>query len=253
MRILVLSDLHIDNGDKFGAFGWNEDEFISHLEKIREIYQIDKLILNGDVFELYKYSLTDIHAAFPKLTAYLESEGTVYIKGNHDIINSFGRDFYQIENSSGKIIHIEHGHNADFLNGTAFGRFIARIGFAALKNTIHLPFVLNWYFKIIKLTENIEHIPKKYDSYKYLKYALKLLKNYDVVILGHTHKIETHKTYYLNDKKRYLNCGSCSMGRFQAIVLDTETLEHETIKQSRPDIQKIKESAGLMRVVRLSA
>ena len=58
----------------------------------------------------------------------------------------------------------------------------------------------------------------------------KLLKNADVVIFGHTHKIETHKTYYLNSKKIYLNSGSCSHGRFQAVTLDTETLFYDTIK-----------------------
>jgi predicted phosphodiesterase len=61
-------------------------------------------------------------------------------------------------------------------------------------------------------------------------YALKLLKKYDMVILGHTHKLESHKIYYLNNKKIYLNCGTCSLGRFQAIVVDTETFEYETVK-----------------------
>ena len=68
-----------------------------------------------------------------------------------------------------------------------------------------------------------------------MKYALRLLKTYDVVIMGHTHKMEAHKTYYLQNKKRYLNSGTCSHGRFQAIFLDTETLKHETIKISRKE------------------
>lgn len=40
----------------------------------------------------------------------------------------------------------------------------------------------------------------------------------------------SHKTYYLSNKKLYINSGSCSMGRFQAVLLNTETLKHETLK-----------------------
>ena len=93
------------------------------------------------------------------------------------------------------------------------------------------------YFKIVKLEDEINHIPKKYNTIKYLTYALKLLKDHDVVILGHTHKIEAHHTYYLNQKKRYLNTGACSLGRFQAIIMDTETLKYEFIKESQESMK----------------
>jgi predicted phosphodiesterase len=94
------------------------------------------------------------------------------------------------------------------------------------------------YFKLVASVERLNSIPKKYNTLKYLTYALRLLKDYDVVILAHTHKLESHHTYYLNKKKRYLNCGSCSLGRFQAIVLDTETLKYELIKETRESINE---------------
>jgi predicted phosphodiesterase len=86
------------------------------------------------------------------------------------------------------------------------------------------------YHRIVEWDDQINRIPKKYNTFKYLNYALNLLRSYDVVILGHTHKIESHKTYYLNAKKIYLNTGTCSLGRFQAVILNTENLKHETIK-----------------------
>jgi predicted phosphodiesterase len=102
--------------------------------------------------------------------------------------------------------------------------------------------------KILERVDEINHIPRKYNSYKYLKYALRLLRRYDVVILGHTHKLEAHKTYFLNKKKIYLNCGSCSLGRFQGIILDTESLEYELINlkanQSRKFRPVVLESRG---------
>jgi len=230
MKILVISDLHIGNNDHFETFGWGCDEFIEALEMIRFKEKIDKIVLNGDIFELYKYSFNEVYNNNKKLIDYLTSEFFVLLKGNHDAICGLGKDNYTIENSEGKRIYIEHGHSADFMNGTRFGRKIQTFVFNCLRKLSKYKWVQNLYFKIIEFDEAINRIPKKYDSYKYLKYALKLLKTYDFVVLGHTHKIEAHKTYYLSNKKVYVNSGSCSLGRFQGVIVDTETMKYETLK-----------------------
>jgi predicted phosphodiesterase len=237
MNILVLSDLHIDTCDNFGTFQWNEMDLIMQLEGIREIYSIDKIIFNGDVFELLKYSYEEIRKANPTLMRYFEDNDFIFIKGNHDIVSVFGRNHYDITNSKGQTIHIEHGHNADWINGTRFGRAIGRLALSLLKRMTHSKHMMDFYFWIVAIEEQINHIPKKYNTIKYLTYALRLLKDYDVVILGHTHKLESHHTYYLNSKKRYLNSGSCSLGRFQCIIMDTETLKYELIKESKESIR----------------
>jgi predicted phosphodiesterase len=240
MNILVLSDLHIDTRDNFGTFQWNEMDLIMQIEKIRDEYNIDKIIFNGDVFELQKYTFEDIRIANPLLMRYLKNNDFIFIKGNHDIVNDFGEGFHQIINSLGQTIHIEHGHNADWFNGTKTGRAIGKFGLSILKKMSHSRSLMNIYFKIVALEDQINHIPKKYNTIKYLTYALKLLKEHDVVILAHTHKLESHHTYYLNKKKRYLNCGSCSMGRFQGIVMDTETLKYELIKENRLSMKNLR-------------
>lgn len=233
MNILILSDFHIDIGDKFGTFRWNADELIAQIEKVRTQYDIDQVILNGDIYELYKYKLNDIEESQKVLVNYLKQKEFVFIRGNHDVVHHEGLNHYMIRNSIGQTIYIEHGHEADFINGTRIGRFISRLSLCSLKKVVNINWLQNLYFKIVEFNDEINRIPKKYNSYKYLKYALKKLKDYDVVILGHTHKIETHHTYYLNKKKRYLNCGSCSMGRFQGIVLDTESLRYTLIKTDK--------------------
>lgn len=233
MNILVLSDLHIDTGDKFGTFQWKELDLILQIESIRDQYSIDKIVLNGDVFELLKYRYEDIQIANPMLMKYFKDKEFIIIKGNHDIVNDFGLDHFQITNSYGLTIHIEHGHKADWFNGSVFGQALGKIGFSILKKMSHKKALMDIYFRIVASHDQINHIPKKYDRLKYLTYALRLLKEHDVVILGHTHKLESHHTYYLNKKKRYLNCGSCSMGRFQGILLDTETLKYEMIKENK--------------------
>lgn len=237
MNILVLSDLHIDACDNFGTFQWNEMDLIMQIEGIREIYAVDKVILNGDVFELIKYTYDEIRKANPVLMRYFNDNDFVFIRGNHDLINELAVDHYDIVNSKGQTIHLEHGHKADWLNGTKFGRGIDKFGLTLLKKMSYSKYLMDIYFKFITLEDEINHIPKKYNTIKYLTYALKLLKDHDVVIFGHTHKLEAHHTYYLNKKKRYLNSGACTLGRFQGIILDTETLKYDLIKESKESIR----------------
>ncbi|MBN1970734.1 MAG: metallophosphoesterase family protein [Candidatus Delongbacteria bacterium] len=236
MKILVLSDLHIGTDEKFGLFGWTSDEFIQSLELISKKNGVDKIILNGDIFELDKYRFDAIKRVHPKLINLFSDKRFVLLKGNHDHISTIGNDSYDYTNTNGQTIHIEHGHNADFLNGTKIGRFLCRKGLNVLKFLVKWDFLLEIYYKIVEFDDEVDRIPKKYNSYKYLKYALKLLKSHDVVILGHTHKLEAHKTYYINRKKRYLNSGSCSLGRFQGLIIDTESLNYEIIKYNKSDI-----------------
>lgn len=233
MNIFVLSDIHIDTFDNLSTFQWDEKDFIDQIEIMRYRYSIDKVIFNGDTFELLKYRFEDIAKANPLLIKYLQNSDFIFIKGNHDILNNFGTDNYQITNSLGQTIHIEHGHNADWFNGTRIGHIISKLGFFFLKKLSSSKSMMELYFKLITLNEQVNQIPKKYNTLKYLTYALRLLKEHDVVILAHTHKLESHHTYYLNKKKRYLNCGSCSLGRFQGIVMDTETFQYELIKEVR--------------------
>ena len=237
MKILVLSDLHIDACDSFGTFQWNEMDLIMQIEGIRDVYSIDKVIFNGDVFELIKYTYDEIKKANPVLIRYFSDNDFVFIRGNHDLINELSVDHYDIVNSKGQSIHLEHGHKADWINGTKFGRGIGKIALTLLKKMSHSKYLMDIYFKIITLEDEINHIPKKYNTIKYLTYALKLLKDHDVVIFGHTHKLEAHHTYYLNKKKRYLNSGACTLGRFQGIIMDTETLKYDLIKESRESIR----------------
>lgn len=237
MNILVLSDLHIDTCDNFGTFQWDEMDLVMQIEGIRDIHNVEKIIFNGDIFELLKYAYEDIRKANPILMRYFNDNDFIFIKGNHDIVNDFGIDYYDITNSHDQTIHIEHGHNADWLNGTRFGRAIGKFGLLLLKKLSHSKSLMDIYFRIVAFEDQINHIPKSYNTIKYLTYALKLLKEHDVVILGHTHKLESHHTYYLNKKKRYLNSGSCSLGRFQGILMDTETLKYELIKETKESIK----------------
>jgi predicted phosphodiesterase len=233
MNILVLSDLHIDTGDKFGVFQWDQLDFIKQVELIRDNYSIDKVIFNGDTFELLKYSFEEIRRANPILLRYMEANDFIFIKGNHDRNNNFGFKHYLITNSKGQTIYFEHGHKADWFNSSRIGNVLGETGLFLLKRFSGSTRIMYIYRKLVFYLDKTDRIPKRYDTLKYLTHSLKLLKEFDVVILSHTHKLESHHTYYLNRKKRYLNSGSCSLGRFEGIIMNTETLQYEFIKETR--------------------
>lgn len=238
MKLLILSDFHIGTTHQFSSFGWKPDDLMQMIDYVVADNEIDKVILNGDVYELYQYQYQAVAESYPQLIAYFNKPIFFYIRGNHDALNEFGATEWNHTNSKGELIHIEHGHNADFMNGTALGRMLGRLFFHALKSIMKHPKLLKLYFDFMNQYEDIDRIPRKQNTFKYLSYALKLLKKYDVVIMGHTHKLESHKTYYLNQKKRYLNSGSCTLGRFQGILFDTESLKYETIKMSPKNVAK---------------
>ena len=246
MNIFVLSDLHTDTCDNFGTFQWDEMDFIMQIEGIRDIYNVDKVIFNGDIFELQKYRYEDIIKANPVLMRYFDDNDFIFIKGNHDVVMDSGLEHYEITNSHGQTIYIEHGHKADWFNGSRIGRSIGKFGMSILKKLSHSKWMMKVYFKIVAFENQIYHIPKSYNTLKYLTYALKLLKKHDVVILAHTHKLESHHTYFLNKKKRYLNSGSCSLGRFQGILMDTETLKYELMKETKVSIKHSYHTASTM-------
>jgi predicted phosphodiesterase len=238
MRILSISDLHIGKKDEFDIFGWEENEFIELLNAVIEYFNIKLVVLNGDTYELMKYKYEEIVNAYPKLCKLFENKMFIKVRGNHDIIKTDLLNSFLIVNNDGKKILFEHGHNADFINGTRIGRFISNLSFKIIKYLTKNEKLLKLYYKIVEFDDQINRIPRKYNSIKYLHYALKRLAEVDVIVLGHTHKLEYHKTYYLNKKKKYLNTGSCTMGRFQGIILDTETLKYETIKLNKKSKQK---------------
>ncbi len=229
MNILVLSDLHMADNQHLGTFGWDPLHFIGKLEAVRKNHAVDQVVLNGDIFDLYKSNYNDIFHRNKELIEYLDDIGSVFIKGNHDHALEFGQEHFGIVNSKGEKIHIEHGHRGDFINGTSCGRLLGNLLYVFLKTVSHFSVTRKLYFWCMEHDEGFRG-HGKYNSYKYLKYAVKLLHKYDMVVLGHTHKMEFHDTYWQSNKKRYINSGSCSFGRFQGIIIDTETLCHYTIK-----------------------
>ncbi|WP_052078794.1 metallophosphoesterase [Spirochaeta lutea] len=117
-KYVIFSDLHLGNGGKSDDFKPNSALVIRSLEDYFE--QGYTLILNGDIEELQRFSLTDIQQAWPEFYDLLRSfhgEGRLLkLIGNHDSILPGIRDYpfpvYDALRFSwkGNTIFIFHGH-----------------------------------------------------------------------------------------------------------------------------------------------
>jgi predicted phosphodiesterase len=176
MKLFVVSDLHLEASETLGTFGWDQEDFIAMMETVRTTHSIDKVVLNGDTFDLCKSAYSDIAARNKKLISYLTGINALFVKGNHDISLPFGQKHFGVINGKGEKIYIEHGHRGDFINGTAVGRFIGKMFYRFLKCVTRVSFIQALYYGYVEHDEGFKG-HRNYNSYKYLRHAVSSTEN----------------------------------------------------------------------------
>jgi UDP-2,3-diacylglucosamine pyrophosphatase LpxH len=208
-------------GFDLDKFQWSEDDFISTLLSIKEKYNIDKVIINGDIYELYFFEYEAIKAAYPKLTKLIEeTDWIIPLRGNHDELLTKFDDFLIFHN-----ILIEHGNRGDH-PGTNIFYFFAKI-----IDSIILKFPKlrkNYITGFRRLMKENEFKAEK-NTLNYIRYGLEKLQYFDIVVLGHTHQFQKMKFTADGKQKQYYNCGACINHQFQGVVLDTDTGKGELV------------------------
>jgi len=106
MKLLIISDLHLGKNDHFETFQWNRHDFLLTLEETINEYQVDQLILNGDILEMLKYPYRKIMLYNREIIRYFLQKNAIWIKGNHDMLNPLARDAYLYRNGNGQTIYI---------------------------------------------------------------------------------------------------------------------------------------------------
>ena len=226
MRLLIISDLHIcAPGMDIDKFQWGEDEFISTLVKMKNEKNIDKVIINGDIYDLYFFDYNDIKKGYQKLSKMIEeSDWVIPLRGNHDELLTKFDDFFIIGN-----ILIEHGNKGDvnglkFLSDTFY--FFAKIMDSII---LKVPFLRKKYLSSFRQYASKNESKAEKNTLNYIRYGLDRLRYFDVVVFGHTHQLQKMELTYGDVKKNYYNCGTCTGHRFQGVVLDTNTGAGELI------------------------
>jgi len=182
-KIVIFSDLHLGDGSNNDEFEKNSKLFKSILKKyyLQKNY---KLVLNGDIEELQKFSLYKIMTRWGKiydLFKKFDINNRLYkIIGNHDYDLSLKKNKYDFKilqalklNYNHNIVFLFHGHQAGF--------FIEKLN-------ILLGYVLRYIFKPL----GIKNYSTAYDSkkkFKVEKNVYKFSSKHKILsIMGHTHR-----------------------------------------------------------------
>lgn len=204
MRICAISDLHY----KFSTSKPEDIELnakaLAFLRTLPGHY--DWLILNGDIFDLwYDWKYTIIKAYFPvlKILADIIEKGCriVYISGNHDFwFNDFFPAQMQVElhqdafvlEIDKKKIFFTHGdlHTTNDFRYQFFRKIIRMPFSKKLFSLIHPDIALALGKTLSRSSRMRRTSPQLQEKKKagLEDYAKTLLKDYDYVIMGHTHE-----------------------------------------------------------------
>ncbi len=227
MKILSISDLHICADKSLDKFQWTDVDFIKKIEFYKALYKIDYVVIAGDIYEMYFFEEKEIQEKNQYLYSYLENTPWIIcLKGNHDRLTKH-TDKFIYENT-----YIEHGHKGDIYIIPVVNiiiEFIHKVFDSIIRN---VPILKKIYMKKYKnyMSGEYENEGAR-DSLRVLKRALRLLEKYDIVVMGHTHVQQTLNFNFKNDKKIYVNTGTCSTHRFEGAIIDTETLSVELINE----------------------
>jgi UDP-2,3-diacylglucosamine hydrolase len=224
MKICVISDLHY----KFATPDPEDVELnakaLAFLRTLPGHY--DWLILNGDIFDLwYDWKYTIIKAYFPvlKILADIREKGCriVYISGNHDFwFNDFFPIQLQVElhqdafvlETDKKKIYFTHG-DLHTTNDSKYKllRRVIRLPFTKQLFSIIHPDLALALGKTLSRSSRFRMIAQKLQQQKkegMERYAANLLKDYDYVIMGHTHEpciVQMGKGIYANSGDWLIN------------------------------------------------
>ncbi len=141
-KTVVISDVHISNGEKYAWFSRsNAEKLTGLLNAIRKDRDVEELVLLGDIFDLWLYpihvkpwTIGKIIASYPLIAEVLqecvEKKKVYYMNGNHDMgVTAGDLKPYSVGSKTIEMIrpndynakrngkwHLEHGHEVDMFN-----------------------------------------------------------------------------------------------------------------------------------------
>ncbi len=218
VEIVILSDIHL------GTYGCHAEELLKYLKTIKP----KKLILNGDIIDMWQFSKRfwpKSHMQVVKHLTGLLAKNTkiIYLTGNHDEmlrkfagfkLGSFHIDNKIVLRLNNKRAWVFHGDVFDIT--MQYSKWLAKLGAVGYDTLIHINTLVNWLLVKFK-REKISLSKKVKDS---VKSAVKFINNfettaadiaiengYDYVICGHIHQPEIRRIQTEKGEVLYLNSG----------------------------------------------
>jgi UDP-2,3-diacylglucosamine pyrophosphatase LpxH len=216
--LVVISDVHL------GTYGCHAKELIRYLKSI----QPKKLILNGDIIDIWQFSKSywpESHMKVLRRIMKMASEGTsvYYITGNHD---EMLRKFVDLKMGNfrlvNKLILNLGGNKAWFFHGDIFdvtmqnSKWLAKLGAVGYDSLILLNSFVNWCLTACgkekmsfsqRIKKQFKNAVKFINDFENTAADLAIDKGYKYVVCGHIHQPEIREIQSDKGKVLYLNSG----------------------------------------------
>ncbi len=217
--LVVISDVHL------GTYGSRAKELEQYLKTI----QPKKLILNGDIIDIWQFSkhyFPDSHLRALKAIISLLEQGTevVYITGNHDeMLRKFkglSLGNFKIENKL--VVNLPTGrawifHGDVFDTTMKHSKWLAKLGGKGYDLLIIINTFMNWMSQRLgrgrvsfskKIKDSVKGIIKYVNDFENTAAEIAIENDYQYVICGHIHQPKIKEITSKNNKKvTYLNSG----------------------------------------------
>lgn len=217
--LVVISDLHL------GTYGSRASELEQYLKSI----QPKKLILNGDIIDIWQFSkhyFPENHLRVLKVIISLMEQGTevVYITGNHDeMLRKFkGLSLGNFKIANKLVLNLPTGrawifHGDVFDTTMKHSKWLAKLGGKGYDILILINTCMNWMSQRLgrgrvsfskKIKDSVKGIIKYVNDFENTAAEIALENNYQYVVCGHIHQPKIREIKSKNSKKvTYLNSG----------------------------------------------
>ena len=218
IEIAVISDVHL------GTYGCHAKHLLSYLNSIEP----KKLILNGDIIDIWQFSkryFPKSHLKVIKKIMDFASEGVevIYITGNHDeMLRKFSETTIGNISIVDKLVLNLDGKKAWFFHGDVFdvsiqnAKWLAKLGGYGYDLLTLLNRSVNWFLEkrgkeryslSKKIKNGVKGAIKYINDYESVISDLAIENGYDYVICGHIHQPKIEHIENKNGSTMYLNSG----------------------------------------------
>jgi len=216
--IVVISDVHL------GTYGCRAKELLKYLKSIKP----EKIILNGDIIDVWQFSKRywpKSHMKVIKLITSFISNGVEvrYITGNHDeMLRKFvGFQLGSFSISNKELLDID-GKKAWVFHGDVFdvtmqhSKSIAKLGAIGYDSLILLNSAINFFASKFgkgpismskKIKNSVKSAVKFINNFEKTAADIAIENHYDYVICGHIHQPEIKAIETSEGSVTYLNSG----------------------------------------------
>jgi predicted phosphodiesterase len=240
VQIAVLSDMHLGRKDGLDQFARNpgaESRLYNLLNYLEG--HVDKIVLLGDIFEVYRSKWFGNWAFERELDAVMHCYPQIALKilcdpqyelvqGNHDFPTKKllrAREFYEIDADGKKLLFL-HGHQFDAQTEDFWARHFEKFGCWAGGWLERMGMDLT---AKMNLKSKIKSLNDEWSVSKFERLAAEFGKSRgaDIVITGHSH----HPMKAEIDGVLFMNSGTRVAGRQDLLLLDTATDSYEVHKK----------------------